>query len=107
VSRAEQKRHSRDAIVTSAGTLLRKRGIRESLRRVVPVAGGGRHAPVGRDPAGCHEARGALARSQVIGLEQPRQPIQHQFQESPVKLFGHTILVTGGSAGTDLKEILT
>jgi hypothetical protein len=65
VSRAEQKRHSRDAIVTSAGT------------------------------------------SRSIGLEQSRQPIQYQFQESPVKLFGHTILVTGGSAGTDLKEILT
>lgn len=30
MSRAEQKRHSRDAIVASAGTLLRKRGIRES-----------------------------------------------------------------------------
>lgn len=67
MSRAEQKRHSRDAIVTSAGT----------------------------------------SRTQVIGLEKPRPPIQHQFQESPVKFFGHTILVTGGSAGTDLKETST
>lgn len=44
---------------------------------------------------------------QVMGLEQTSQPVQHQFQESPVKLFGHTILVTGESAGTSLSETST
>jgi hypothetical protein len=68
------------------------------------LAGGGGRVPGGRDPYWRHEAREALARSQVIGLEQAGQSIQHQFQQSPVKLFGHITLVTGGSVGIGLAE---
>jgi hypothetical protein len=43
----------------------------------------------------------------MLGDGRSPTPIQHQYQESPAKFFGHTILVTGGSAGIDLKETWT
>jgi hypothetical protein len=43
----------------------------------------------------------------MLGYGRSPTPIQHQYQESPAKFFGHTILVTGGSAGIDLKETWT